>query len=139
MPQDEYKNEAIKIIERFKEQYHEHLLNAKLNEISTQETIQENVRFVNLLNKIYILGQQKKKILHDKNQSILQLRQAKQQQQQAKIQLKQARNKLQQATKKLEPTQKQLKLINEQEIEFTEVFENNKIIVFKKNLQQIII
>ena len=87
MSHKENENKAIKIMERIKyqiyHQIHHQLLNVKLNEILPQKNIQEGLRFVNFINKIYILGQQEKKILHEKNQSIHQVQQAHKQLRQA--------------------------------------------------------
>ena len=84
MSQKEHENKAIEIMELIKDQIYKQLPNGKLNEISPQETIQGGLRFVNLVNEIYILGQQSKKILHKEDKSIQQLKQAEEQLQQAK-------------------------------------------------------
>ena len=128
MSQEENEIEAIKVMERIYDQ----LPNGKLNEASSQENILEGLRFVNLVNEIYILGQQEKKILHEEDQSIQQLQQAEEQVQRAKEQLQQAGKQLQQAKKKLEPIQEKLRLISQQEILFNDVFKHNKEIVMQK-------
>ena len=71
-------------MERIKEQIYQQPSNVKLNEISIQEKIKGGLRFVNFVNEIYILGQQEKNILIEKDQSIQQLQQAEEQLQQAK-------------------------------------------------------
>ena len=120
LSQDEHENEAIRIMERIK-----YLLsNVKLNEISPQENIQDGLRFVNLINEIYVLDQQEIKILQEEDQSIQQL-------QQAEEELQQAKEQLQQEEKKLEPIQEKRKLINQQKILYN-VFKTNKKIVMQK-------
>ena len=127
LSQDEHENEAIRIMERIK-----YLLsNVKLNEISPQENIQDGLRFVNLINEIYVLDQQEIKILQEEDQSIQQLQQAEEELQQAKEQLQQAKEQLQQEEKKLEPIQEKRKLINQQKILYN-VFKTNKKIVMQK-------
>ena len=125
---DEQEIEAIKVMEQIKDQ----LPNGKLNETSRQENIQEGMRFVNLVNEIYILVQQEKKILQEKDQSIQQLQHAEEQVKQIKKQLRQTEEQLQQAKKKLEPIQEKLKLIIQQEILFNDVIKYNKEIVMQK-------
>ena len=119
------------MIERIKNHIHQQLPNGKLNEISPQENIQKGMRFVNLVNEIYIICQQQKKILHEEDQSI-QHQQAEEQVQQANKQLQQAEKQLQQTKKKLEPKQEILRQINKQQILFNDVIEHNKIIVVQK-------
>ena len=67
LSQEKHDKEAIKVIERIKDHIHQQLTNGTLNEISLQETINEGLRFVNLVNEIYILNKQEKKILHDED------------------------------------------------------------------------
>ena len=57
MSEEERVNEAIKTMKRIKDQ----LSNIKLNETSSQDNIQEGVRFIYLTNEIYILCQQEKR------------------------------------------------------------------------------
>ena len=85
MSQEENENEAINKMKKIKDIIHRQLLNGKFNKISPQEETQEGMKFVSLINEIYTLFQQAKKILYEKNQSIKQL-------QQAEEQLKQERN-----------------------------------------------
>ena len=132
LSQEEHKNEAIKIMERIKDQYNQQQLNRKLNEISPQEMIQEGLRFVNLANEIHILCQQDKKIFQEEDQSIQQLQHAEEQLERANKQLQQAKEQLQKVKKKLDPTQEKLRLINRQETLFNEMFKNNKSIVLQK-------
>ena len=132
MSQEEHENKAIEIMELIKDQIYQQLPNGKLNEMSPQETIQEGLRFINLVNEIYILGQQEKKILHEEDKSIQQLKQAEEQLQQATKQLRQAEEQLQQAKKQLEPTQEKLKLMNKQKNLFIDVLNSNKEIVLQK-------
>ena len=124
----EENEEAIKVIERIKYQ----LSNIKLNEISTEEKIQEGLRFINLANEIYILGCQEEKILQEEDQSIQQLQQAEEQLQLAKEQLHQAGKQLEQAKKQLKPMQEKLRLINEQKLMFISALQNNNIILVQK-------
>ena len=128
MSQEEHEKEAVKVMERIKEQ----IPNVKFNEISPQENIQEGLRFVNLVNEIYILVQQEKKILKEQDQSIQQLQHAEEHIKQIKKQLQQAEQQLQQAKRKLESINEKLKLINQQEILFNGVFKHNKEIVMQK-------
>ena len=64
LSQEEHKPEAIKVMDRIKDQIyhriHQRLLNGKVNEISQQENIQ-GLRFVNLVNEIYIYYINKRK------------------------------------------------------------------------------
>ena len=128
MSQEEHEKEAVKVMERIKYQ----LQNIKLNETSSQENIQEGLRFINLANEIYILGCQEEKILQEKDQSIQQLQQAEEQLQLAKEQLQQAGKQLEQAKKQLKPMQEKLRLINEQKLMFISALQNNKMIVVQK-------
>ena len=112
--QEEHDKEAVIVMERIKEQ----LPNVKFNEISAQENIQEKLRFVNLINEMYLLIQQEKKILQEEDQLLQELQHAEEQ--------------LQQAKKKLEPIQEKLKLINQQGILFNNMFIQNKEIVMRK-------
>ena len=128
MSQEEHKKEAVKVIERIKDQ----LSDVKLHETSSQENIQEGLIFINIANEIYILGQQEKKILQEKNQSIQQLLQAEEQLKHAKKQIRQAEEQLKQAMKQLRPMQEKLKLINKQKNLFTDVLNNNKEIIMQK-------
>ena len=114
------------------EQIKYQLSNIKLNETSSQENIQEGLRFINLANEIYILGQQEKKILQEKDQSIQQLQQAEEQLEHVIKQIRQAEEQLKQARKQLKPTQEKLRLINEQKLMFISAFQNNKMIVVQK-------
>ena len=136
MSQEEHEKEAVKIMERIKDQVslriYQQISNGKFNEISPQENIQEGLRFVNLVNEAYTLSQQEKKILKEEDQSIQQLQHAEEQLQQAKEQLHQAGKQLEQAKKKLIPIQEKLKLINQQKILFNDVFKQNKEIVMRK-------
>ena len=136
LSQDEHETEAKNVMERIKDQVHHQIhhqvSNGKFNEITPQENIQEGLRFINIVNEIYILYQQEKKILHDENESIQQLQLAEEKLQQAKKQLQQANEQLQQAKKQLKPTQEKLKLINQQEILFNSAFKQNKEIVMQK-------
>ena len=128
MSQEEHEKEAVKVMEQIRYQ----LSNIKLNETSSRENIQEGLRFINLANEIYILGQQEKYILQEKNQSIQQLLQAEEQLQLAKEQLQQAGKQLEQAKKQLKPMQEKLRLINEQKLMFISALQNNKMIVVQK-------
>ena len=128
MSQEEHEKEAVKVMEQIKYQ----LSNIKLNETSSQENIQEGLRFINLANEIYILGQQEKKILQEKDQSIQQLQQAEEQLEHVIKQIRQAEEQLKQARKQLKPTQEKLRLINEQKLMFISAFQNNKMIVVQK-------
>ena len=64
LSQEEHETEAKIVMERIKDQVyhqiHQQVSNGKFNEISPQEKIQEGLRFINLVNEIYILYQQKK-------------------------------------------------------------------------------
>ena len=51
LSQKEHENEAIKVMERIKDQQ---IPNGKFNEILPEENIQEGLTFVNLVNEIYI-------------------------------------------------------------------------------------
>ena len=62
LSQEEHENEAIKIMERIKDQYNQQPLRRKLNEISQQENIQEVLRFVNFANEIHIMSAREKDI-----------------------------------------------------------------------------
>ena len=132
LSQEEYENEAIKVMKRIKDQYNLQPLNGKLDEISPQEMIKEGRMFVNLVNEMYILCQQEKKIFQEEDQSIQQLQQAEEQVIQAKERLYLVEEYLQQAKRKLEPVQEKLRLINGQETLIYETFVINKAIVLKK-------
>ena len=91
-------------MERIKDQ----LPNVKLNETSSQDNIQEGLRFINLANEIYILGLQEKKILQEEDQSIQKLKQAEEQLEHAKKQIRQTEEQLKQTKKKIRPMQEKL-------------------------------
>ena len=109
LSQEEHETESKIVMEQIKDQVyrqiHQQVSNKKFNEISPQEDIQEGLRFINLVNEIYILSQHEKKILQEEDQSLQQLRHAEEQLEQVKKQLRQANEQLQQAKKKLEPIQ----------------------------------
>ena len=128
MSQEELEKEAVKVMERIINQ----LPNGNFNKISSQENIQEGLRFINLVNEIYILSQQEKKILQEEDQSIQQLQQAEERVKEVKIQLRYEEEHLREVKKKLIPMQEKLKLINKQKNLFTDVLNNNKEIVMQK-------
>ena len=70
LSQEENEKEAIKVMEQIKDQVYHRILNqvsnGKFNEISPQENIQEGLRFINLVNEIFILYQQEKKYFKKK-------------------------------------------------------------------------
>ena len=125
MSQEEHEKEAVKVMKRIKDQ----LSDVKLHETSSQENIQEGLRFINLANEIYILGCKEKKILQEKNQSIQQLLQAEEQVQHATKQLQQAEEQLEQTKKQLESMQEKHKLIKEQKTMFINALQKGMIFI----------